>query len=240
MRVATFLLHYTLMTMQAMLVRCLATSTAPLYQALKSTALLNPVDGSYASALEGTDSGRQVLCVLLPQLGDFDCAEYIEQLIACEKELKDANMVLRVIAIGDANSAGKFSRFTGLPLDSLRMDPTASLYQELQLHRGPDWEAPKIIPEKIQPKAKAWINYMAMCSGISAPGTLKEIFRGYVGDKTAPERLTDADQVKAGPITITGTRKVKIGPFIEYEQSWKDEKGYQRPVELATIRYDLV
>lgn len=43
---------------------------------------------------------------------------------------------------------------------------------------------------------------LAMCAGIGAPGTLREILRGYFGDKKAPERFRDDDVVKAGFITI--------------------------------------
>eukprot|EP00429_Kryptoperidinium_foliaceum_P005830 CAMPEP_0176007110 /NCGR_PEP_ID=MMETSP0120_2-20121206/3063_1 /TAXON_ID=160619 /ORGANISM="Kryptoperidinium foliaceum, Strain CCMP 1326" /LENGTH=168 /DNA_ID=CAMNT_0017339859 /DNA_START=27 /DNA_END=533 /DNA_ORIENTATION=+ len=76
---------------------------------------------------------------------------------------------------------------------------------------------------------------MAMCAGIAAPGTLSEIFRGYVGDKSAPELLAPDDTVRAGPLEIRGTTDVKIGP-IRYKSLWKDEEGYLRPAELATIR----
>jgi hypothetical protein len=41
-----------------------------------------------------------------------------------------------------------------------------------------------------------------MCAGIGAPGTLREILRGYFGDKNAPERFGDDDVVKAGFVTI--------------------------------------
>lgn len=43
---------------------------------------------------------------------------------------------------------------------------------------------------------------LAMCAGIGAPGTLREILRGYFGEKKAPERFRDDDVVKAGFITI--------------------------------------
>ncbi len=43
---------------------------------------------------------------------------------------------------------------------------------------------------------------LAMCAGIGAPGTLREILRGYFGDKKAPERFRDDDVVNAGFITI--------------------------------------
>eukprot|EP00558_Chaetoceros_sp_UNC1202_P000771 CAMPEP_0197258734 /NCGR_PEP_ID=MMETSP1429-20130617/83043_1 /TAXON_ID=49237 /ORGANISM="Chaetoceros sp., Strain UNC1202" /LENGTH=151 /DNA_ID=CAMNT_0042722907 /DNA_START=56 /DNA_END=508 /DNA_ORIENTATION=+ len=85
---------------------------------------------------------------------------------------------------------------------------------------------------------------MAMCAGIASPDTLQEIFRGYLGDKESPERIRSDEIVtvgnKADPfIEIKGTTDVKIGPF-KYQQSWKDQSGYQRPVELATIRLRIM
>jgi len=75
-----------------------------------------------------------------------------------------------------------------------------------------------------------------MCAGIGAPGTLREILRGYFGDKKAPERFRDDDIVKAGFIEIgPGVGPTKIGP-LAYNQWFSDENGYQRPVELATVR----
>ena len=77
---------------------------------------------------------------------------------------------------------------------------------------------------------------MAMCAGIGAPGTLREIIRGYLGDMSAPERFRDDATVEAGPITIgPGVGPTKIGPLV-YDQWFSDERGYQRPVELATVR----
>ena len=75
-----------------------------------------------------------------------------------------------------------------------------------------------------------------MCAGIGAPGTLREILRGYFGDKKAPERFREDDVVEAGFVTIgPGVGPTKLGP-LEYTQWFADERGYQRPVELATVR----
>jgi hypothetical protein len=57
----------------------------------------------------------------------------------------------------------------------------------------------------------------------------------YLGDRSAPERLRDDETVTARPISITGIRYVEIGP-IEYQSLWKNEVGYQRPAESATVR----
>ena len=78
---------------------------------------------------------------------------------------------------------------------------------------------------------------MAMCAGYGAPGTLPEILRGYLGDKDAPERLGRdvvvkvRDLIEIGP----GVGPVRLGG-LSYTQWWGDETGYQRPVELATVR----
>ena len=77
----------------------------------------------------------------------------------------------------------------------------------------------------MRPLSTSWLNYMAMCAGIGAPGTLPEILRGYFGDRNAPERFRDDDIVKAGFITIgPGVGPTSIGP-LEYNQWFSDEKG---------------
>lgn len=41
--------------------------------------------------------------------------------------------------------------------------------------------------------------------------------------------------MNAGPVSTTGTHDVKIGPN-EYQNFWKEEVGYQRPIESVTVR----
>ena len=208
------------------------------FQLLRQSNVINPSTGDCEPAISDTTNKDKTLCIILPQLGDFDCGEYLEQIIAVEKELEAASIDLRVISIGNAISARKFSDFIGLDIAKLRISPDASVHYNLNLHQGPHWDVPvpAFLPLQVKRRVNSWTNYMAMCAGISAKGTLPEILRGYVGDKAAPERLRKDSIVTAGPIKITGTRKVNIGSGLEYEQSWKDERGYQRPVELATVR----
>lgn len=93
---------------------------------------------------------------------------------------------------------------------------------------------------------------MAMCAGIASPDTVSEIFRGYIGDKNSSERIQPYETVIVEGTTysqkeeaidpfiaITGTTDVKLGPF-NYQQAWKDESGYQRPLELATVRLRIM
>jgi AhpC/TSA antioxidant enzyme len=67
---------------------------------------------------------------------------------------------------------------------------------------------------------------MLMCAGIASPGTLKEVFRGYKGDKKAPQLIADEEVMKNTPLP-----PIK-GSFFKAAGG----KGFQRPFELATLR----
>lgn len=224
-----------------------------------STSLLDPSTGTKVSSpilsSNNNDNKKKQLVVILPQLGEFDSSEYCEFLIAAQNLLDEKNINLSIIGIGDTTAASTFCKFTGLSPDKLYIDPNGDIHKALSLHSGPNFnipdgisddvlkfflrQLPGGIPEEegmLRPVATAWLNYNAMCAGIGAPGTLKEILRGYFGDKQAPERFRDDDIVKAGFIEIgPGVGPTRIGP-LEYNQWFSDEKGYQRPVELATVR----
>ena len=135
--------------------------------------------------LAGEALPRDVL-VVLPQLGEFDSAEFCEQLVALDDHLSRSEIELRVVGIGDATAARRFSRFVGLDLAKLRVDTDASLHRDLDLHDGPGWSAPSFVPDSVlefllssQPGGKpadqtlvrpwfdAWLNYLAMCAGIA-------------------------------------------------------------------------
>jgi len=214
----------------------------------------------------------KLLLIIMPQYGDFDSFEYAEFLSCIQPLLSQNGIALRIIGIGDACSAAKFCSFTGLDLNNVRVITDGTLHEALDVSSGPDWGV-GLIPKSIcdwfaeivtgnsmdseqnaedetmsKEITRSWLNYMAMCAGIAAPDTLPEILRGYIGDKTAPERLNPNDIVTVPSmngneenaiiepfIQITGTTDVKLGPF-QYQNSWKDELGYQRPVELATVR----
>mmetsp|Transcript_17291 Transcript_17291/g.55650 ORF Transcript_17291/g.55650 Transcript_17291/m.55650 type:complete len:338 (+) Transcript_17291:221-1234(+) len=230
-----------------------AAPLSPSFQTLQAARVIDPRDGSLTSPL--SSRGRKALVVLLPQLGEFDSAEMCEQLVAVRPDLQEASIDLCVVGIGDAAGAGRFSEFTGLPLDVLRVDPDAAIHEALGLHAGPEWSVPDAVPDSVltallgtlpggvpaddaqlRPAFTAWLRYLAMCAGIGAPGTLPEILRGYLGDRSAPERFAPDAVVTAGPVVIgPGVGPVKLGP-ISYANGWAEEEGYQRPVELATVR----
>eukprot|EP00747_Dinoflagellata_sp_TGD_P039069 gnl/TRDRNA2_/TRDRNA2_140044_c0_seq1.p1 gnl/TRDRNA2_/TRDRNA2_140044_c0~~gnl/TRDRNA2_/TRDRNA2_140044_c0_seq1.p1 ORF type:complete len:258 (+),score=15.32 gnl/TRDRNA2_/TRDRNA2_140044_c0_seq1:220-993(+) len=180
----------------------------------------------------------------MSQLGDFDSMEYTEQLAAVLNELAEAELDLRILAIGDADAARRFAKFCNFPLDKLRVDPGASLHQKLGLHAGPGWNVPEFIPEKARPAVKGLLNYLAMCLFISTPGrpwalnigTLQEVARGFLGDRASPERLTPDTSVSLGLVTLNATGEYRFGPWKGDIWFWKEEQGYLRPVELAAVR----
>lgn len=65
-----------------------------------------------------------------------------------------------------------------------------------------------------------------MYAGIGSPGTLKEVFRGYQGDKKAPQLIADEEVVRGTPLQL-----IK-GAFFKAAGG----KGFQRSFELATLR----
>lgn len=118
----------------------------PLKQ-LQLARVLDPRTSSLVSPLDGL-TGRS-LVVLLPQLGEFDSAEMCEQLVAVKSQLVDSQIDLRVVGIGDVAAARRFSSFTGLPLDNLRVDPDGAVHRALGLHDGPGWHMPEFVSDEL-------------------------------------------------------------------------------------------
>ena len=78
----------------------------------------------------------------------------------------------------------------------------------------------------LKPQQKGYLNLLLMCMGIGSPSTLKEVFRGYIGDRAAPQLIADEEVITAPPLpAIKGSAFEKAGG-----------KGFQRPFELATLR----
>jgi hypothetical protein len=160
------------------------------------------------------------LVVVLPQLGDFDAVEYAQWLGRARLRPDRPHLTVRAIAIGDRAAGQRFCDYTGFPADCLFVDPTAALHRELGLYAGLTIPWPGL-----DGKQRAWLNLMLMCAGIGSPGTLGEVFRGYLGDRQAPQLIAPGETVKAGPLpSLTGATFDVLG------------QGFQRPFELATLR----
>ncbi|MEL7037596.1 MAG: peroxiredoxin-like family protein [Cyanobacteria bacterium J06592_8] len=191
------------------------------YTLLTQTKRQRVSDGVVTSILSGCDSSPQQLVLILPQLGDFDSLEYAWWVQRESKQLQDRGVAIAAVGIGDRASGQKFCDFTGWTESSLFVDPTAQLHQELNLYSGLSVKLPGL-----SSGANAWVNLMLMCAGIGSPGTLAEVFRGYRGDRKAPQLIGDDEVVHAFPLPPLK------GSFFQ----WAGGRGFQRPFELATLR----
>ena len=154
----------------------------------------------HLAQVPGMGPGRRRLVVLLSQLGDFDSLEYAQALAAALPQLQEAGIALLAIGIGDDAGADRFCGFTGLPRELLEVESTPQLHRALGLSEG------------LKAPGGPWPSLLLMCAGVGSPGTLAEVFRGYTGDRSAPQRL-------ASPLfNLAGG------------------EGFQRPFELATVR----
>ncbi len=164
---------------------------------------------------------QRTLIFIWPQLGDFDTLEYAWWVKRDRATLEAANIQVRAVAIGDQAAGQKFCAYTGFPAEHLYIDPTASLHRKLELYKGLCAKLPGFTPQQ-----NGYLNLLLMCAGIGSPGTLKEVFRGYKGDRTAPQLIADDEVVKAAPLpALKGEVFKRAGG-----------KGFQRPFELATLR----
>ncbi|MGB3614861.1 MAG: peroxiredoxin-like family protein [Elainellaceae cyanobacterium] len=191
-----------------------------IYTQLQNTQRQRVSDGDPAPVL-GADSSAKQLVVLLPQLGDFDSLEYAWWLQRERDRLRQGGIAVRAVGIGDRRSGEQFCRYTGFPAEQLFVDPAAALHRELGLYEGLS-----VNIAGLKSGQTAWLNLMLMCAGIGSPGTLAEVFRGYRGDRQAPQLIADDETIHARPLP----------PFKGKFFALAGGKGFQRPFELATLR----
>ena len=178
-------------------------------------------DGQTVAILSDVQPFHRLLVVLLPQLGDFDSLEYAWWLTREADKTLPKQITLRAIGIGDRNSGQRFCQYTGFPSDCLFTDSKGDLHCQLLLYPGLSLKIPGFSPAQ-----NASLGLLLMCAGIGSPGTLKEVFRGYLGDKSAPQLINDDEVVQAFPLPSLK------GKFFQLAGG----SGFQRPFELATLR----
>ncbi len=197
------------------------THPSDIYSILSRTQCLRVRDGEIKPVLDGCSHSSQLLILIWSQLGDFDNLEYAWWLQREKEKLSARGITIRAIGIGNRNSGIKFCEYTGFPQEWLFVDPQAEIHATLGLYRGLSIQFPILSTAQ-----KSWLNLILMCAGIGSPGTLKEVFRGYKGDKQAPQLIADEEVVKDTPLPpIKGSFFATAGG-----------KDFQRPFELATLR----
>ena len=154
------------------------------------------------------------LIVLFGLLGDFDSFEYAINLKNFIDNHQDKNLDIFAIAIGNQNGKQKFCKFTGFPEESLIAVADNQIHNNLKVSRGLDIGL------------GGWINMILMLSGINSFRTIKEVIRGYTGDRKAKQIYSEVDSID-------------VLKFLKFSgNSFKKVfgDGYLRPFELATFR----
>lgn len=191
------------------------------YQIFQQVQRQRVSDGEILPLLGGCEPAEKLLVLVWSQLGDFDSLEYAWWLQREAKQLEAEKIVVRAIGIGDRASGQQFCKYSGFPEDQLFLDPHADLHRQIDLYPGLSLKLPGFSTAQ-----NAWFNLLLMCAGIGSPGTLAEVFRGYRGDRQAPQLIADDEVVRAAPLPpIKGVAFQRAGG-----------KGFQRPFELATLR----
>ena len=157
---------------------------------------------------------RKILIILLGSFADFDSFEYSQQLSAQSNRLENHSVDLILIGIGSQRSKEFFCKFNNIDIKNVFAVRNADLHKKLNLNAGFVSPMPAII------------NLLIMCMGINSRGTIKEVLRGYFGDKNAKSLFAFDEDINLGPFFF-----LKGNMFDIFSK-----KQYLRPFELATRR----
>jgi len=154
------------------------------------------------------------LIILFGLLGDFDSIEYAINLKKFIDNNHVKNLDIFAIGIGSQDGKKKFCKFTGFPNENLITVSDNQIHNNLNVSKGLDIGL------------GGWVNMFLMLSGINSFQTIKEVFRGYTGDRKAEQIYSEIDSIP-------------VLKFIKFSgNSFKQVfgEGYLRPFELATFR----
>ena len=157
---------------------------------------------------------KKYLIVLLGSFADFDSFEYAQQLSAQSNRLANYSLDLILIGIGSEKSKESFCEFNNIDIKNVFAVSNADLHKKLNMNAGFDSKMPAII------------NLLIMCMGIKSRGTIKEVLRGYFGDKNAKSLFAFDEDINLGPLSLL---KGNMFNIFSKEQNL-------RPFELATRR----
>ena len=154
------------------------------------------------------------LFIFFGLLGDFDSVEYAQNLSDYISKIEDLKFDIFIHGIGDETGKKRFCDYTNLPERYLKVSNNNEFHRILDLNTG--------IDTGINP----WLDFTMMLSGLNSPGTISEVLRGYLGDKSAKSIYQDNDLINiANSIKFKGSLFNKAG-----------KRTTLRPFELATYR----
>ncbi|MBO6974201.1 MAG: hypothetical protein JJ844_00720 [Prochlorococcus marinus CUG1435] len=157
---------------------------------------------------------RFKLIVLLGLLGDFDSFEYAINLRNFIDNHQCIDLDIFAIAIGTQKGKEKFCNFTGFSEENLIVVSDNQIHNNLKISRGLDTGL------------GGWVNMLFMLTGINSLKTIKEVIRGYTGDRKAKQIYSEFDKIDVLEfLNFSGN---------SFSQVFGD--GYLRPFELATFR----
>lgn len=148
--------------------------------------------------------GSQHVCLLpfLTHFADLSSWEYAKKLKTIIPQVEAAGVQVVVVGLGTRQNALLFSKLLDFPLRLLYADPEGVCYKALEFSPGFAADAP----------VSAYLKLLPMLAGIGSPGTIQEVARGYLGDRSSK------------PVWGGSSAFNILG------------KDYQRPFELATLR----
>ena len=159
-------------------------------------------------------SKKYKLIIIFGLLGDFDSFEYAINLKKFINNNQNKKIDIFALAIGSEIGKEKFCNFTGFPKKYLEVVSDNKIHQELSVPKGVDIGF------------GGWVNMLIMLSGINSFKTIKEVIRGYTGDRNSKQIFYDNDHLNLF--------KVIKFPGVFFKNTFGD--GYLRPFELATYR----
>ena len=154
------------------------------------------------------------LIILFGLLGDFDSFEYAINLQNFIDNHQEINFDIFAVAIGTQKGKEKFCNFTGFSEENLIVVSDNQIHNNLKISRGLDIGL------------GGWVNMLLMLSGINSLKTIKEVIRGYTGDRKAKQIYSESDKIDV----------LKFLNFSGNSFSQVFGDGYLRPFELATFR----
>ena len=154
------------------------------------------------------------LIVLFGLLGDFDSFEYAINLKTFIDNNEAENLDIFALGIGNQNGKEKYCKFTGFSEKNLIVVSDNQIHNSLKISRGLDTGL------------GGWVNMLLMLSGINSLKTIKEVIRGYTGDRKAKQIYSEFDEIDV----------LKFLKFSGNSFRKVFGTGYLRPFELATFR----